>query len=501
MKGKIKPIDNQPSIEKVSKKKTQKGKLRKADEQLAVGKVKKKLQLKSTIFAADEPTASGKVNKKAQYKGTVIPPEDLMPSGKITKKVNFFSKLAPVIQVAFDKIQVKCVNLLKAELDKEPVFFASILADGETLEYKILDGQIIESIKQYGGSVIELNQRLIFLHAVAKFCIKCNRALLTQAPAYTMEIDHSATIDNEAHMAQHPANEIVVDEKTRFTVTAKLIAYYKAQAVYVKKIFMPHVSKLEAVKGALLSYVKKVRMPKVSKLIAANSSSLSSKTKKVFVKGEYKATRANSATFKIRNRYLGFDHEATAVASKAGVAEIGSKTIKQSHVAKLIAYIKAQAVYVKKIFTPHVSKLIAAKSALISAYRETFIVKGKYNAIGADSAIVESTESRFVAGHEATGISAGAETIEAHTESIKEELTAVASTATATDIGILKDFKVEATAAASSATVLDVNINSLTKATHSAKMAAWGDPVLENGVLILRQAYSATQTDNVLEVF
>lgn len=145
--------------------------------------------------------------------------------------------------------------------------------------------------------------------------------------------------------------------------------------------------------------------------------------------------------------------------------------------AKLVAYRRAACVYIKQLFFKRTAELIAAPGA-VAKYSKAVKLNRTSKAIAADSAIMESRFNTIAHSYEAAGSSAPAQIVPA----------------------VESNFRATHTAKPATAKVVGVNINNALRVNHSAKMATWIDPVVVDGVLILRQAYSATQEENVLVV-
>lgn len=144
--------------------------------------------------------------------------------------------------------------------------------------------------------------------------------------------------------------------------------------------------------------------------------------------------------------------------------------------ARLVAYNRAAAVYIKHIFMGRTAELSAAHGAVVK-YHKAMKLSRISEAEAAESAIMESRFNSFTAESEATASAAPAETT-----------------------GAARTIPAEVTANASQADAIDVNIQTEPGTGHAAKMATWIDPVVEDGVLILRQVYSATQENKKLGV-
>lgn len=157
-------------------------------------------------------------------------------------------------------------------------------------------------------------------------------------------------------------------------------------------------------------------------------------------------------------------------------ASIDSK-VKTSVYAKLVAYRRAAAVYIKSILTPHEAKLEAAPGK-VARYRKDVKLKRTSEAIAADSAIMDSPFNRVETGCDAVAESALAKVVP----------------------GVETTFTAEHTATASTAGVAPVNINSLFKVSHIARLYAWFLSEQNGNELKLFQSFSGIQSGDVLEI-
>ena len=170
------------------------------------------------------------------------------------------------------------------------------------------------------------------------------------------------------------------------------------------------------------------------------------------------------------------DKEAKPSTAPAKGIEVDQKE-KVSVYAKLVAYRRAGCRYIKKLFFKRKAELKAAPGA-VAKYAKAVKLNRTSKAVAADSAIMESRFNTIAHSYEAAGSSAPSKAVPV-TES---------------------KFTVNHTAQASTAAVVPVNIDSLQKVTHSAKMATWLEPYVEDGVLYLRQAHTAEKSGNKLVV-
>lgn len=143
--------------------------------------------------------------------------------------------------------------------------------------------------------------------------------------------------------------------------------------------------------------------------------------------------------------------------------------------AGLVSYSRAAVVYVSKIWTG------------VSAKADT--------AVGTEAAYEEALTLARVS----RAGSADAVTTDYTTE-VVAELLAAAGSAPADHCGVETAFAEESGATAGTAPVIGANIQIFSAASHGARMATWMEPYIENGILYIRQAYSAEVKNGVLEV-
>lgn len=168
-------------------------------------------------------------------------------------------------------------------------------------------------------------------------------------------------------------------------------------------------------------------------------------------------------------------HDAQQIAVHTADAKANVK-IGTAVYAFLVSYRRAACVYIKQLFMGLKAKAIAAPGR-IARYVEAIKVGRTSKAIAADSSIAASRDNAFLLESEAVGCTAPA--IDTTVESIVVE-------------------SVSATAIPAAVTAME--IQKATTTTHGAKMATWIEPVVIDGVLYLRQAYSATVENGVLVV-
>lgn len=145
--------------------------------------------------------------------------------------------------------------------------------------------------------------------------------------------------------------------------------------------------------------------------------------------------------------------------------------------AALSAYRRAGLAYFRRLFFGVLASPGTAPGKNVPAYRGAMRLQRKATAEAADSAIVESN-TRLQTATEARGAVAGSETVPA----------------------VSMSFSAKHTAQPGKAAVVGANISRTFQTRHSARMATWMEPVLIDGVLYIRQAYSATMNNGVLEV-
>lgn len=145
--------------------------------------------------------------------------------------------------------------------------------------------------------------------------------------------------------------------------------------------------------------------------------------------------------------------------------------------AKLVAYNRAAVVHIKKIFMAHAAKA-SATWGVIAKHQTLSQLERISKATAANSSIMESRFNTVKTGHKMT-----------------------ASPGMSCDMAMTaKTVNANSEAAVSTAAGAGASIDLAMPATHSAKMATWIEAVVVDGVLILRQVYSATLADEILEV-
>lgn len=144
--------------------------------------------------------------------------------------------------------------------------------------------------------------------------------------------------------------------------------------------------------------------------------------------------------------------------------------------ARLVAHFRAPVVFVRNLFLPSGAKLTSGKGACadfnwtMKTAKESVMTKG-------EGAIAESTDNVVMVGKDVVA------------ESAPSELT-----------GIDYDFNTAIEAKGEAATAIIVKAPIFPAVSHYAKLISWFYPEVIDGELILRQAYSATQDGNRLEV-
>lgn len=151
--------------------------------------------------------------------------------------------------------------------------------------------------------------------------------------------------------------------------------------------------------------------------------------------------------------------------------------VRISIAAKLVSYTRANASYIKGILLTRKAALQTARSA-VAAYRKHVPTVVRFAARKTDSAIMESRRSEVKA-------------------SVQTAATAVPAVNACSNAKLTDEYILAAAVGAPSAAA---EMQTAVAVTCRAKITAWIEPVLENGILTIRQAYSAVQTDNVLEV-
>lgn len=153
------------------------------------------------------------------------------------------------------------------------------------------------------------------------------------------------------------------------------------------------------------------------------------------------------------------------------------RDVKFSAIANLVAYARAPVIYLKRILTPHIAKLISAAGAVADVREKIIYTILTSQALKAGSAIVKSRDNPLTATSEVEGGSATAKTVAAETE-----------------------FYSDGTAEPIAAEAVAVNAYSESGIDTAVKLANWMEPVVIDGVLVLRQVYDATLTNGILEV-
>lgn len=171
--------------------------------------------------------------------------------------------------------------------------------------------------------------------------------------------------------------------------------------------------------------------------------------------------------------------QAEASAQAATVPVVAAKVDRAERVgvfARAVAYALAVGRYIRGIAVGFRAAAGTAPGA-VAKYRRPVVIQRTAKATPAPGAIAESRKNKIptatvVCGQFAEAIPGGT------TMDAKAELTAAATTATPV------------------AGVVDLRLNVVL----SARAATWEDPVVVDGVLILRQAYNATVKNGILEV-
>lgn len=187
---------------------------------------------------------------------------------------------------------------------------------------------------------------------------------------------------------------------------------------------------------------------------------------------------------------------APIIAAETTNAKVDSRT-RASITARLRAYYKGSLEFVAKLFTLHKANLTTVESTT-AKYQEEIKTKSSTDINITDSTVCKS-ENNIECQVKAVGIVADANATTAK-RIVKSKVEVVGSVAVAHNASIANEIKAQSKATAGIVKPVEVNIHVMPKVSHAAKLAMWGDPVLEGDVLILKQAYSAEQKGNVLEV-
>lgn len=166
--------------------------------------------------------------------------------------------------------------------------------------------------------------------------------------------------------------------------------------------------------------------------------------------------------------------EADAIAAPAKPVE-SKRSIFAVTVAGLKGYIRAGISYIKPVAVFCAAAVIVSPSVIIKAIRG---ITAACKAVAKTAATVAMR--RF--------------------DSFTDTCTATGNVADGEELTAEKLTAAEVMAAAVGADGAFVEVASEPVAAHSASMAYWIEPVLENGVLTIRSVYSATQTGDELEV-
>ena len=196
---------------------------------------------------------------------------------------------------------------------------------------------------------------------------------------------------------------------------------------------------------------------------------------KIVIQLRFRPTTAPAETFEIDTAFRE-ETDAQLLAQPAEEITIDQRE-KATVLMRLVSYKRAGIEFIKSLFVKKKFNLISAPGVGIK-YTEALAVERKTDIDAVGSAIIESRYNEVKVGVDVSAETAPAVCGEAHW-SVPVELETNVSTAESVDVGIEAENAV----------------------CCRFFMATWIDPVVVDGVLILRQAYSATQTeDNVLVV-
>lgn len=175
-----------------------------------------------------------------------------------------------------------------------------------------------------------------------------------------------------------------------------------------------------------------------------------------------------SASFTSRN-------EVTVNVRSAAELKVDQK-VRFAPAVRLVAYARAAMAYIKGILTPHEARLVSAPG-VEAEYQKAVQLEHTAKTDVAGTTTMEARYTRFTADSEASG-----------------------STATGAITAAEMILSAEHEAKAAKASAAEVNVREALKTTHTARLVTWGDPVVVDGVLILRQVYDAEQNGEILEV-
>ena len=195
----------------------------------------------------------------------------------------------------------------------------------------------------------------------------------------------------------------------------------------------------------------------------------------LFMERKTKLTEQPAATMEVDNPI-----EAVVGASLSG-EPVSDVTINEkvyfSTNARLVSYFRAPIDYVRYLFFERVTKLLSCEGKIARSIR-TMQVTRTSKATKGEGVLTRSKDNTFYTSKQAI-----AESAPSDVQTLEHTMTGTAHEATAISGG-----------------GADVVIDAVQAVNHTAKLASWIYPELVGDVLIIRQAYSATQNGIDLEV-
>lgn len=409
------------------------------------------------------------------------------------------------------------------------------------------------------GRLLDILYRFL---TATKIIQQMHEAKARAAPANEITANESANPKNDMLLTANEAKEINANRAVIPVVTSRLRAYIRAPMFYAKGLFVGSVAKFRAVTGATMTAVKETqavakaimgaatgsvmrhrkgtRAVRKAKLLDADSATARAEVgliakslalwrhiKAMCVRYEEdiavgKTADAIAAPLEMvlidEAAYDSIDaplvgSEAYEISNSATVGlEVGSPlctgdsanaTYRKENVlsvyARFVAYIRAPVVHLKKVITAHFAGAVNADGAeAIGRKREA--MNRAVDVSKADAAIAKSKKNIIKSGVDATAYFVPAEDDFASDTAFIADSMATADCDPARTVFGDESCEPEKAVSFGQAPTEDANAEAETDAAYSVKMAYWIDPVVVDGVLILRQAYSATQTEDVLVV-
>lgn len=403
----------------------------------------------------------------------------------------------------------------------------------------------------------------VFQHIFAQISIFIShKADATTAPAADLDADERTKAKSNMVLTANEAQEMIANRAVVPFEISRLVAYIRAPFAYFKELAVESVAKMIAATGAAMRFVKETLVVSVAKFSAAMGENLRH-TKETKSVRNAKLLDAESTTVKIRiglsakasmlwklAQAVFAKHDEEIIVSKAvnaisaplemvsidkadhgrtdatlsehetsemkNSAKIGlevesqlfksdstSATFKKENFlsvyARFVSYIRVPVVHLKNIIMANYA--LAVKSDGVETVGiKTEAVNGYADAVKADATIAKSKANIIKSAVDATTHFAPAEDDFASQTAFVADSVATAELAPTESAFADESGEPDTDASVVLAPAEDANAEAEESATHSVKMATWLDPVVVDGVLILRQAYSATQTENELVV-